>query len=115
MLMQHETLFIDVMATANGVSAFIVLYFMQTVTSGSGFGSTIAFLQLTQRALYIVLAASLWMNAIHIYFDSTPPSANSALVEGAFFLVSIVSFLHHRMAPKVPASDINWLPPLLRR
>jgi hypothetical protein len=113
--MQHETLFIDVMATANGVSAFIVLYFMQTVTSGSGFASHIAMLQLAQRGLYILLSASLWMNAIHIYFDRVPPPLNGALVELSFFLVSIVSFLRHRMAPKIPATDANWLPPLLRR
>lgn len=112
---QHEALFIDLLAMANGVSAFIVLYFMQTVTSGSGFSSGIAMLQLTQRGLYVLLAAALWMNATHIYFDRVLPSITSAMVEGAFFLVSAASFLRHRLAPPVPASDVNWLPPLLRR
>lgn len=113
--MQHESFFIDAMAMANGVSAFIVLYFMQTVTGASGFGSSIAVLQLIQRGSYVLLAAALWMNATHIYFDRVLPSLTSAMVEGMFFLVSVVSFLRHRLAPKVPVADAGWLPPLLRR
>jgi hypothetical protein len=115
--MQHEMFFIDAMAMANGVSAFIVIYFMQVVTAGSGFDSHIAVLQLVQRGLYTLLAAALLMNAVHIYFDAVLPPLNGAFVEMSFFMVSFVSFLRHRMAPKLPGStDAVWpLTSIMRR
>lgn len=101
----------DFMAIANFVTAFIVIYFMQVVTSDAGISSGLARLQFVQRALYLLLAIALFWNAIGIYFDGITPSPNGAFVEFSFFLVSAVSFLRHRTAPPLPGSPRhgwNW-------
>ncbi len=95
---------LSALALSNALTAFVVLYFMQAVTAGSGFHSRLAFLQLIQRGVYIVLAFALMKNAIHIYFDGIMPAFGDGLVETAFFLASLVSFLRHRLAPPIPAS-----------
>lgn len=98
---------LSVLASTNALTAFVVLYFMQAVTAGAGFHSRLALLQFFQRCVYAVLAFALMKNAVHIYFDGIMPAFGDALVETAFFLASIVSFLRHRLAPPIPASA-SW-------
>jgi hypothetical protein len=94
-------------ALANAASAFIVLYFMQTVTASSGVRSWIALLQGIQRALYIALSFALMVNAVHVYNDHILPNVYDGFVELALFSLCFVSFLRHRYAPPVPA-DATW-------
>jgi hypothetical protein len=111
-LSTHE-FFGDAMAIANALLAFMMVYFMQAATRSSGLDSGLAKLQLAQRGLYIALACALFANAMHIYFDNATPGIHEALVEGAWFLLSLASFLRHRMAP--PAADADrFTIPLLR-
>jgi hypothetical protein len=107
---------LDAIAGINFVSAFIVLYMMQTVTGEAGFRSRLALLYLAQRAIYIFLVYALFANAVHIYFQAIMPARSDALVEIAFFLSCMVSFMRHRLAPQIPASEKarSWMLPILR-
>jgi hypothetical protein len=107
---------LSALGAANFVSAFIVLYMMQTVTGQMGIRSKLALLYLVQRAVYLFLVYALFRNAVHIYFDGVMPARTDAMVETAFFLSCVVSFLRHRLAPSIPASDAarSWSAPILR-
>jgi hypothetical protein len=103
-------------ATVNFFSSFIVLYMMQTVTGQFGFRSKMELLYLAQRFIYVFLAYALFANAVHIYFNAILPARSDALVELAFFLSCMISFLRHRLAPALPTSDQAraWSLPILR-
>jgi len=107
---------LEALALANFVSAFIVLYMMQTVTGQAGFRSKLALLLLAQRGSYLFLSYALFQNSVHIYFNATMPGRTDAIVETAFFIACFVGFMRHRLAPKVPASDKAraWSLPIMR-
>jgi len=115
MNLSHSEVFGDAMAVANVLLAGMMIYFMQVATRGSGLQSHIAKLQLFQRAFYIALVGALFANATHIYFDGASPGIHETLVEGAWFMLSLVSFLRHRLAPAAdPDSPSSFTIPLLR-
>jgi hypothetical protein len=103
-------------AGVNFLSAFIVLYMMQTVTGQAGFRSKMELLYLFQRIIYIFLVYTLFANSVHIYFNAVLPARSDALVELAFFLSCLISFMRHRLAPQLPQSDKAraWALPIAR-
>jgi hypothetical protein len=107
---------LSALAAVNFVSAFIVLYMMQTVTGQMGVRSKLALLYLVQRVIYLFLVYALFTNAVHIYFDGIMPARSDAMVETAFFLSCVISFLRHRLAPSLPVSDAarRWSAPIMR-
>jgi hypothetical protein len=100
----------------NFISAFMVLYMMQTVTGQAGFRSKMELLYLFQRVVYVFLVYALFANSVHIYFNAMLPARSDALVEFAFFLSCVISFMRHRLAPTLPESDTAraWALPVLR-
>ena len=94
-------------ASANAISALVVLYFAQTVTSGAGFHCPLAVLQLIQRIGYFALVAFLMGDAVQIYNEWRAPARGDLAVEGAFMFVCVISFMRHRLAPPIPGSA-SW-------
>lgn len=96
----------DLLAMIYVAFALIVLYFMQTVTRDSGIGSWVEFLFALHRAIYIATVWVLALAAYHTYTTQALPDSYTGGVIGALFVLAIVSFLRHRMAPplKQPGS-----------
>ena len=94
-------------ATANAVSALVVLYFAQTVTAGAGFHCPLAVIQLVQRVAYFALAAFLMTDAVRIYNEWRAPDSGDLSVQGAFMFVCVLSFMRHRLSPPIPA-NASW-------
>lgn len=103
----HDML-VSALAFGGFLVAFVVLWFMQTVTADAGVRYKLAFVQLLQRIFYVMLACALATNAVLMLNDGTLPPLRDMFVEISFFALSIVSFWRHRGAPRLPAALRKW-------
>ena len=97
-------------ALAQAISAFIVLFFMQSVTKGAGLHCKLALIQLAQRICYCALSFYLMNNAISIYTDWRCPPFDDMAVFISLMACCMASYVRHRMAPPIP-DGASWRNP----
>jgi hypothetical protein len=93
---------ITISILADIIPAFVLIYFMQVVTSGAGVRCQMALLLLFHRSCYLIAICALAIHAWHIYDRWEAPSLYGLFLQVSWMVLCVGSFARHRLAPAIP-------------